>query len=72
MRVAVLGLFLGAGLAYALIAWHRALMPQIQLLHADDEISIYEVHGEDASREYEPRAGGLESPEPPAGEEPPA
>jgi hypothetical protein len=54
LPLAVLGLALGAALAYALVAWRRALLPEIQLLPpAEDEgVSVYEVTGEDASTEW--------------------
>ncbi len=59
-RLALVGLFAGAALAYAFVAWRRALMPESQMTvwpDADedvavtetaDEVSIYQVKGEDA------------------------
>ena len=51
---AMLGLALGAAIAYALVAWRRALLPEVQMLPpAEGEgVSLYEVTGEDASTEW--------------------
>jgi predicted flap endonuclease-1-like 5' DNA nuclease len=49
--LAMLGVALGAGLAYALVAWRRALMPELQLQPGADGVSIYEVSG-DVTRDW--------------------
>jgi hypothetical protein len=56
LGMAFLGIVLGAGLAYAVVAWRRALVPETQLAIWPDpgprqEMSVYQV-GEDASREW--------------------
>lgn len=54
LPLAVLGLALGGALAYALVAWRRALLPEIQFLAQPEGegVSVYEVTGEDASSEW--------------------
>ena len=51
LPIALIGLLLGAGLAYALVRRRRTLMPELKLLFGSDDVSIYEVSG-DVTRDW--------------------
>jgi predicted flap endonuclease-1-like 5' DNA nuclease len=56
LPLALIGLFLGAGLAYALEQWRRALMPEPQLRPGPEGVSFYEVNG-DVTKDWPAGAG---------------
>jgi hypothetical protein len=67
LPLALFGLLLGAGVAYALVHWRHVLMPELQLLPDPDEVSIYEVSG-DVTRDWPAGLGAAIGSEPGAAE----